>query len=184
MIVGALLIPVIIIAFIIALIKGLKKKFILILIAIAIVTLVLGIIMMPEDSDEELPDSSPTAGNIDDSPAYSNTEIFAAKFCMAYMNHLKNPYSFKIKSIWAYDKGDGNYEVYVKYTAENSLGGEVAEEIGTMSTLNESELTKLANDASYLDVYTWGSEPVDKTLGKGTTLSPTKIQEYINANYK
>lgn len=121
---------------------------------------------------------------VESAPVYSDAEIFAAEFCMAYMNHLKNPYSFSIKSIQVYDDVDyGGYEVFVKFTAENSMGGTIADEIGTMGTLNKEQLKELASDSMYVDIYTWPAESAYIGMGRGKKLDATKIQQYINENY-
>lgn len=131
---------------------------------------------------EETPSTS--SNDVVSEETYSATEVFAAEFCMAYMNHLKNPYSFTVKSIWAMDNGDGRYAVYVKFTAQNSLGADVADEIGTMTYLTKEQLKELASDGIYVDIYTWGSEPTGKILGDGETLSASKIQTYIDEHYE
>ena len=174
---GMALLPIGIIWLIIALIRHKKKKGPLLTAAIAIVLFAVGIVIMPAGSAE-------TTAPVEDAAGYSDTEIFASEFCMAYMNSLKNPYSFNVKYIWANDVGDGKYEVYVKFTAENSLGGEVADEIATMSSLDSKGLKELARGGEYVLIHTWNSEPTGKILGEGKDLDASKIQEYINANYK
>ena len=174
---GMALLPIGIIWLIIALIRRKKKNGPLFTAVISVILFVVGIIIMPAGT------SAPVAP-ADDAARYSDTEIFASEFCMAYMNSLKNPYSFNVKYIWANDVGDGKYEVYVKFTAENSLGGEVADEIATMSSLDSKSLKELAQGGDYVLIHTWNSEPTGKILGKGQDLDASKIQEYINANYK
>ena len=110
----------------------------------------------------------------------NDAELFSAKFCMAYMKYLKNPYSFTVRSIWCYDEGNGQYRIFVKYTAENGYGGTVADQIGTMTYLNNDELNKLSSDSSYLSIYTTDIEPSYK---KGEQLDTNKIQNYINNNF-
>ena len=173
---------------IVAAIKHKNKKKELIFLGVAVAVLFAGICMMPSESPEVSSNppvvNTPTTGSSDNSNTNRDMEVFAAKFCMAYMNSLKNPYSFKVRSIWAYQDKDGRYEVYVKFTAENSLGAEIADEIGTMSSLTESDLDQLAQGGIYVDLYTWGSEPTYIGLGRGVELNAAKIQAYINENYK
>lgn len=162
---------------IVSALKRKEKKSALISLLLSVIVFVVGIVLMPVDTP-----AAPNSAN--NAARYSDTEIFAAEFCMAYMNSLKNPYSFKVKSIWANDAGDGKYEVYVKFTAENSLGGEVADEVATMSSLDHSDLKELAQGGEYVAIHTWNSEPTGKIIGDGEDLDASKIQEYINANYK
>lgn len=162
---------------ILSIIKHKKKKSALIAVVLSIALFIVGIVIMPVGT----PDSTDPAGN---AVSYSDTEIFASEFCMAYMNSLKNPSSFKVTSIWANDVGDGTYEVYVKFTSENGLGGEVADEIATMSSLDSNDLNELAQGGMYVAIHTWNSEPTGKIIGEGEDLDASKIQEYINTNYK
>lgn len=162
---------------IVSAIKHKKKKPALIALILSIILFVVGIVLMPVDTPT-------TPNSTNNAVSYSDTEIFASEFCMAYMNSLKNPYSFKVKSIWANDVGEGKYEVYVKFTAENGLGGEVADEVATMSSLDSNDLKELAQGGEYVAIHTWNSEPTGKIIGDGEDLDASKIQEYINANYK
>ena len=51
-------------------------------------------------------------------------------------------------------------------------------------SFTRDDLKKLAQGGEYLDILLWGSEPTGKITGKGKDLDASKIQEYINANYK
>ena len=173
MLLAVLLFIIGIVMLIVKAIKHKKKKPAVLTILLSVVIIIISIIIMPVDT------ATPNGGS-----DYTETEVFASEFCMAYMNSLKNPYSFTVKSVWANDKGDGTFEVYVKFTAENSIGGTVTEEIGTMGSLSEADLDKLAEGGEYVSVYTWGSEPSGKIIGEGQDLDASKIQNYINNNYK
>lgn len=87
------------------------------------------------------------------------------------------------KYIWANDAGDGKHEVYVKFTAENAVGGTITEEIATLGSLDYDDLNELAQGGDYVNVHTWGSEPTGKILGKGQELDADSIQAYIDKNY-
>lgn len=153
--------------------KRQKKASGLVCLLLAVVLFAAGMVMMPTSTSN----LSPTAD-------YSDTETFAAEFCMAYMNNLKNPYSFTVKYIWANSVGEGKYEVYVKYTAENDLGGTVTDAIGTMGSLDRDALKELSQGGAYVSLHTWGSEPAGKITGKGQELDAEKIQAYIDKNYE
>lgn len=157
--------------------KHKKKKAALLTVVLSVVLFVVGIVMMPVDAPAY-------PGAVDHAVSYSDTEIFAAEFCMAYMNSLKNPYSFKTKSVWANAVGDGQYELHVKFTAENGLGGEVADEIASMGYLDSADLKELAQGGEYVSIHTWNSEPAGKLIGGGEELDALRIQEYIDKNYK
>lgn len=182
--------PVGIIAFIVDLVKHKSKKNPLIILSLSIICLVVSVALSVTT------DTGSTSTNVGSTPTYSNnnattqnsntmtdTELFAAKFCMAYMNHLKNPYSFTVHSVWAYNEGGGKYQTFVKFTADNGYGASVADQIGTMGSLSYSDLNQLASSADYVNIYTWGSEPAYKMVGKGENLDANKIQNYINNNY-
>ena len=160
-------------------IKHKKKASALIMIVAALILFVVGVMIMPTG---ETPSTNGTG--VVSEETYSDTEVFAAEFCMAYMNSLKNPYSFSVKSIWAMDNGDGSYQVYVKFTAQNSLGADVADEVGTMGSLTKEHLKELASGGEYVGIHTWGSEPSGKITGDGETLDAAKIQTYINEHYE
>ena len=117
---------------------------------------------------------------------YSDLEIFAAKFCMAYMNHLKNPYSFTVKSIWAYASPVGGYDVYVKFTAENSFGGTGVMEITNTIPIYNSDLESIARTdeiLSSLSIYvSEGQNPSNDGIN-GEWLDASRIQSYIDDNY-
>ena len=163
---------------IIKVIKRKKKKVAVLTIIISVVLFFAGVMLTP------LEETTSTNDNVSNEITYSDTEVFAAEFCMAYMNSLKNPYSFSVKSIWAMDVGDGKYQVYVKYTAQNSFGGDVADQIGTMGDMTKAQLKELASGGEYVSIHTWGSEPSGKIIGKGENLDADKIQMYINEHYE
>lgn len=160
-------------------VKHKKKKSAVIIIVLSIILFFASVMVMPLEETQ-----SAESNNISNETTYSDTEIFAAEFCMAYMNSLKNPYSFDIKSIWAMDVGDGKYQVYVKFTAQNSLGGEVADQIGSMGDMTKAQLKELASGGEYVGIHTWGNEPSGKITGKGENLDADKIQTYINEHYE
>ena len=118
MIVGLVLFPIGLIWVIVSAIKRRKKKPAFIAIVLSVILFIVGSLIMPSDDYSDPEGISDGANSVNNANDYSDTEIFASKFCMAYMNSLKNPYSFKVKYIWANDVGDGKYEVYVKFTAE------------------------------------------------------------------
>lgn len=192
LIVAALILgPLGIIIFLINLIKHKSKKVPLVLVSLSIAFIVFSVawalITEPEGGYPEIGVNTPTYSNnsvtTQNPNAMTDTEIFAAEFCMAYMNHLKNPYSFTVHSVWGYDEGNGRYQTYVKFTAENGFGASVVDQIGTMSSLNYSELDVLASNSDYVNIYTWGGEPAYKIAGRGEILDADKIQNYINNNY-
>ena len=152
-------------------VKHKKKAPAVLMIVLALVLFVASVLVMPAGEVAEGGD------------AYSDTELFAAEFCMAYMNNLKNPYSFTLKSAWAMDNGDGTYQVFVKFTAENVFGAETAEQIGSMGSLSKADLQKIAQGGDNVSILTWGSEPSGMVTGGGQNLDAAKIQEYINSNY-
>ena len=116
---------------------------------------------------------------------YTELEITAAKFCMAFMNHLKNPYSFKVKSIWAYNDPLGDDHVYVKYTAKNSYGGEIASEITNNIPLTDSVIETIADVDSITSTLSIDEGKNERNDGnKGEWLDADKIQKYIDNNYK
>lgn len=116
---------------------------------------------------------------------YTELEITAAKFCMAFMNHLKNPYSFKVKSIWAYNDFLGDDYVYVKYTAKNAYGGEIASEITNDIPLTDSVIETIADvDSITSTLYIDEGKNVRNDGNKGEWLDADKIQKYIDNNYK
>lgn len=156
-----------------------KKTPAMVMIVAALVLFVVSVMIMPAG---ETP--SANENGVVSEETYSDTEVFAAEFCMAYMNSLKNPYSFAVKSIWAMDDGNGSYQVYVKFTAQNRLGADVADEVGTMGSLTKEHLKELASGGEYVGIHTWGSEPSGKITGDGEMLDAAKIQTYINEHYE
>lgn len=164
-----------IIMLIVKAIRHKKKKPAVIIVILSIVMLIASVIIMPTDMGTSNTDDTSTA-------LTEELQTFTAEYCMAYMDSLKNPYSFTVKSAWAHaiTSGDnaGKYSVYVRFTAENSLGGTVTEEIGA-EVISEADLKNF-----YPEIHTWGSEPSYKTLGYGQDLDVEAIQEYINQNYK
>lgn len=117
---------------------------------------------------------------------YNDLEIVAAEFCMAYMNHLKNPYSFTVKSIWAYESLTGGYHVYVKYTAQNSFGADVVREITNTVPITDSVLEAIAKKdeiLSSLNIYVSEGQSERNDGTNGEWLDADKIQSYIDANY-
>lgn len=185
--------PVGIIALIVDLVKHKSKKNPLILLSISIICFVVSVsLLVTTGSGNTSPNggSTPAYANNQSSNAMSDEEVFAAKFCMAYMNLLKNPYSFKVQSIWVYDGssdsvyGNGYYAVYVKYTAENSYGADVADHIATMGCISDTELNMIASkDATYLSAFTTNDEFTERDLSDFSLLDANKIQNYINNNY-
>ena len=129
-----------------------------------------------EDTDEE---------KVVEKVEYTELEITAAKFCMAFMNHLKNPYSFKVKSIWAYNFPSSGDHVYVKYTAKNSYGGEIASEITNNLPLRDSVIETIADvDSITSTLYIEEGKNEINDGNKGEWLDADKIQKYIDNNYK
>lgn len=165
-----------VVLFIIKAIKHQKKKPAILCVLLAIIMLIVSVVIMPTDMG--------TTDQVADNGAAALTEeleTFAAEYCMAYMDSLKNPYSFTVKSAWAHaiTSGDnaGKYSVYIKFTAENGLGGTVADEIGA-EVISKEDLKNF-----YPEIHTWGSEPSYKTMGYGQELSAEAVQDYINKNY-
>ncbi len=107
----------------------------------------------------------------------SEDEKFVAEWCMAYMKHLKDPYSFELKKAWADNLGNGDYKVFVRFTAANGFGGTITKELASMGTTNRDELKKF--DPA---IHTWGSI-TDYELKQGEYLDTAMIQEYIDNNY-
>jgi len=167
-----------IVVLIIMAIKHKRKMPAILTVLLSVALFVFSIAIMPTGTPTPSGNGSGTEeGN------YSDTEVFASEFCMAYMNCLKKPYSFTVKYIWANDTGDGKYEVYVKFTAENTVGGNIVKEIATLGALDHDDLNELAQGGDYVNIHTWGSEPTGKTLGKGQELDADSIQAYIDKNY-
>lgn len=145
---------------------------------------------LPADSNTE--HTSSTDAIIDtpkpnEEEAYSDLEIVAAKFCMAYMNHLKNPYSFNVKSIWAYSSSDGSSHVYVKFTAENSFGAESVSEITNTIPITDSVIASIADTDSImssLSIYITEGQNERNDGTRGEWFEAEKIQTYINDNYR
>ena len=185
--------PVGIIAFIVDLVKHKSKKNPLIILSLSIICLVVSVTLsVTTDTGSTSTNGSYASGysNSQGSNAMSDEEVFAARFCMAYMNQLKNPYSFKVRSIWVYDGssdsvyGNGYYAVYVKFTAENSYGADVADHIATMGCISDTELNMIASkDATYLSAFTTNNEFTERDLNDFNILDANKIQNYINNNY-
>ena len=176
MLLSVLLFLVGIVILIVKAIRRKRKMPAVLTVLLSVALFVLSVAVMPTGS-------STPSGKGSEEDSYSDTEVFAAEFCMAYMNCLKNPYSFTVKYIWANDAGDGKYEVYVKFTAENAVGGTITEEIATLGSLDYDDLNELAQGGDYVNVHTWGSEPTGKILGKGQELDADSIQAYIDKNY-
>lgn len=125
-----------------------------------------------------------TADTADD--GYSDLEITAAEFCMAYMNHLKNPYSFVVKSIWAYDSPTGGYHVYVKFTAQNSFGADEVKEITNNVPITDSVLESISRTdevLSSLTIYVSEGQNERNDGSHGEWLDTDRIQSYIDDNY-
>lgn len=116
--------------------------------------------------------------------SYSDLEIIAANFCMAYMNHLKNPYSFSVKSIWAYSSASGGYHVYVKFTAENSFGAGTVTEITNAVPLDNSIIETIKERNTSLSIYIKEGQNERNDGTRGEWLEARKIQSYIDENYK
>ena len=167
MLLSVLLFLVGIVILIVKAIRRKRKMPAVLTVLLSVALFVLSVAVMPTGS------STPSGnGSGTEEDSYSDTEVFAAEFCMAYMNCLKNPYSFTVK-----------YEVYVKFTAENAVGGTITEEIATLGSLDYDDLNELAQGGDYVNVHTWGSEPTGKILGKGQELDADSIQAYIDKNY-
>lgn len=116
---------------------------------------------------------------------YSDMDIIAAKFCMAYMNHLKNPYSFNAKSIWAYKSPTGGYHIQVKFTATNSFGGEIVSEITNNIPITDSVLDTIADTEHITSTLYIEEGQNERNNGKnGEWLDVQKVQKYIYDNYK
>ncbi len=183
---GIVLFPVSLIMLIVKAIKHKKKKASVICIILSVVLLFVGIMIMPEPSE------APTQGtggetqnqvSADNGTALTQElENFVGEYCMAYMDSLKNSYSFTVKYAWAHaiesGANAGSYSVYVKFTAENSVGGTVTDVIAA-EVISKDDLKNFMPE-----IHTWGSEPSYKTLGSGQDLDVTAIQNYINKNYK
>lgn len=174
MLLAMLLFIVSLIILIVRAIRHKKKKTAVIGILLSVVMFIISVIIMPTDMSTDDPTGN-TAALIEE------LEIFTAEYCMAYMDYLVNPYSFTVESAWAHaiTEGDnaGKYSVYVRFTAENGMGGTVAEAIGAEVIGNE-ELQNF-----YPEIHTWGSEPAYKTSGYGLVLDAAAVQEYIDQNY-
>ena len=183
--------PLEILIFIINLIKNKSKKVPLTLISLSVAFIVFCVawtfISEPEGGYPQIGSSTPTyssdAATTQNSNAMTDADVFAAKFCMAYMKHLKNPYSFQARSIWINDLGYGYYEIFVKYTAQNDFGADVANQVGSSQTLTYSNIDEIASSRTFLDVRTKNEPPATLSSGRGTYLDSNKIQNYINSNY-
>ncbi len=154
-----------------------EKKSYVICIILSVVLLAAGIILTPTESEVQAPGG---AGN--GTAFTTELENFVGEYCMAYMDTLKNPYSFKVKYAWAHaiksGANAGNYSVYIRFTAENNLGGTVTDVIA-------SEVISSADLKNFMpQIHTWSSEPSYKTLGNGQELNVNAIQNYIDKNYK
>ena len=99
------------------------------------IMLMYGVLKYKKTTDENTPDKK--THNVAKEITYSKLEIMAADLCMAYMNHLKNPYSFKLRSAWGFSMGT-DYSFEIKYTAENGFGGTVTETISTTCPISNS----------------------------------------------
>lgn len=122
----------------------------------------------------------------DSDNSYSDLEVVAAEFCMSYMNHLKNPYSFTIKSIWAYDSPTGGYHVYVKFTAQNSFGADEVKEITNNVPITDSVLESISQTdevLSSLNIYVSEGQNERNDGSHGEWLDTDRIQSYIDENY-
>jgi len=166
-----------IILFIVKAVKHKKKLPAILCVLIAIVMFIVSVVIMPTDMGTTDPVADNSAAALTE-----ELEAFTAEYCMAYMDNLKNPYSFTVQYAWAqaYTSGDlaGKYSVYVKFTAENGLGGTVAEEIS-------AEVISWEDLQNFMpEIHTWPGEPSGVILGEGQELDTTKVQDYINANYK
>ena len=157
------------------------KKFIALLLSVLLCFSLCACGGKSEDTQTTEPSTEATTEETtEDINTLNEAELFSAKFCMVYMKHLKNPYSFTVRSICCYKQVEGQYKIFVKYTAENGYGGTVADQIGTMSYMDDEELNKLSSDSSYLSIYTTDMEP---SYNKGDQLDANKIQNYINNNF-
>ena len=192
LIVAALILgPLGIIIFLINLIKHKSKKVPLVLVSLSIAFIVFSVALVfitePEGGYPEIGVNTPTyssdTATTQNSNAMTDADVFAAKFCMAYMKHLKNPYSFQARSIWINDLGYGYYEIFVKYTAQNDFGADVANQVGSSQTLTYSNIDEIASSRTFLDVRTKNEPPATLSSGRGTYLDSNKIQNYINSNY-
>lgn len=171
-----------IILFVVKLIKRQKKKpaFVCLLFSIIMMIISFSLALSPLTGDLDTTDSGVTTTR-EEVTTTRELEVMTAKYCMTYMDYLKNPYSFKVKYAWAHantaEHKKGTYSVYVKFTAENSYGGTIADTISYSAV--DDELLK----NFYPEIHVWTDEPSEKVLGYGQVLDVKAVQDYIDENY-
>ena len=83
------------------------KKFIALLLSVLLCFSLCACGGKSEDTQTTEPSTEATTEETtEDINTLNEAELFSAKFCMVYMKHLKNPYSFTVRSIWCYKQGE------------------------------------------------------------------------------
>lgn len=175
-------IPMFLIGIIVLIVKAIRhkdKKIAKNILLLSVICFIVGLVVIGFIPEDEIPKYEPDTSTSTSTGAVSTADIetFVAKYCMTYMDYLKNPYSFEVKSAWGYAREDGKFDVWVRFTAENSLGGTKTDVISSTG-IDKSTLANF-----YPEIHIWGDEPANKALGKGQTLNANNIQKYIDNNY-
>ena len=115
------------------------------------------------------------------SKTISTEEKFAAEFCLACMDYLKNPYSFELKKAWINRTASGAYEISVTFTVENQFGG--TSTLSLSDSLIFDDFDDYIADFDWLDFDLLKESAIDSS-SEGEYLDTEIIQNYIDKNYK